>query len=129
MVNWLYQQFLECQRNGISVQRKADADLRMELGKRDLHLPRFIGSRSLRVIRRSYLKHILNGANSIHLERFEIVNDIGEEWPLLQSTLSGKEYSTDKVNLLCHRLEELPSVADVTLHEEWILNIDRCISR
>ena len=36
---------------------------------------------------------------------------------LLQSTLSGKKYSTDKIDLLHHRLEELPSVAAVHLQE------------
>ena len=33
----------------------------------------------------------------------QILNDEGEDWPLLQSTLSGKKYSTDKIDLLHHR--------------------------
>ena len=100
------------------VQRKADDAIRRELGKKGFASPNIHWqSKPLGETEIALEAHVEWG-EQYTFGTIKIVNEVGEEWSLLQSTLSGKGYSTDKVNLLRHRLEELPSVADVQLHEE-----------
>ena len=101
-----------------SIQRKADDAIRMELGRRGFASPEIYWQSKPLGETEFELEAYVEWGEQYTFGTIQIVNEVGEDWPLLQSTLDGKEYSTDKVNLLRHRLEELPSVSDVQLHED-----------
>lgn len=99
------------------VQDVVDENIRLQLGRRGYANPdiywqsKIVGDTGLG------LEAHVEWGEQYTFGTVQILNDEGEAWSLVQSRLSGRRYTPDKVNLLLHRLEGLPSVAAVDLQE------------
>ena len=101
-----------------SVQVEADDQLRLELGRRGYANPTIHWQSSVLRPLELGLEAYVEWGEEYTFGDVEIVNDAGERWPILQSTLPGRDFSIDKVDLLLHRVEQLPAVAAVQVEQE-----------
>jgi len=97
------------------VQQDIEQDLRSQLGRLGYANPEVHWQSSIQGTTEILLAGHVEWGEPYTFGDIQIIDETGQPWELIRSNWSGTVYNLDKVDRMKHRIQELPSVASVTV--------------